>query len=557
MADSVTRKAPDSPVRAVQNPRRKALTIGVCLAVVATAVSVVPAAASPELTLTNPVGPQASDPANSDPTTTQSADPTISLEPRAGLAAKINWRNCRPPEIRDLKGVQCGRYTVPQDYAKPKGPTFKLKVYRLKALPRNLRGGKPIKGSIFANPGGPGASGVDLLRGLTDLRKRFHVVTWAPRGVADSTPLLRDCPPGPVILGTSAYPQTGPFTWQKMARVNLDQEGPSSAFCYGSNARLVTTIGTNNVVQDLDAMRAAVGDKALTYIGYSYGTRIGRLYAQTYPSRVRAMVLDGVVDPTETMEEFAVQGTRGGEASFKYTKRALNRGELRAYKSVNRFLQTGVVDGLDRFLWWTVTLQAGNSASSLATLKAASCELAAELELPGCNGVTGTRRSLNDQVRKLKKQQQKLTRTSALTTLINCVDLRGRPNPAQIGDYLDRTVRSTLAGQIGRLNGLNYGSTCLGVPLPADPVPNLPNGLRMPHPPLMINGKGDALTPYVGAKQTHTYIPGSRLITTNSSRHGTYWGPQVNTPCITGPVTKYLYTQKLPKKNVYCKRAFR
>jgi len=481
-------------------------------------------------------------------------DVNLSLEPRAGLAKKISWRKCQLP---DLNRVQCGRYAVPQDYSKPNGPKFKLKVWRLKALPKKQRGGNPIKGSLFANPGGPGYSGVNLLYGLTEFRKRFHVVTWAPRGVSKSKPLLRDCPADPNTTFSSDFPLTGPFTWQQMAKVKLNLSGPSNAFCFGNSARLVTKIGTNNVVRDLDALRAAVGDSALTYLGYSYGTRIGRLYAQTYPNRVRAMVLDGVVDPTETMEDFAVLGSKGGKASFGYTKRAMTKGEFRAYKNVDAALQSDSGPGLNRFIWWQFALNAGNDPEIFDQLTLASCQLAAQLNVPGCSGVTATKRSLSGALRKLKKEQRRLTRESALTQLINCVDLRGRPSPAKIGQYLDGAVKTNLAGQVGRINGLTYGSTCLGTPLPPDPVPALPNGLRMPHPPLLVNGKGDASTPYIGAKRTHKHITGSRLITVNTSRHGIFRGKQRTSACIVKPVMKYLTSQRLPAKNKYCKRAYR
>ncbi len=513
------------------------MTAAVTIALVGTSFSTSAAIASPLPT--------------SEPVLSPVAEAEVLTELRGTTGQRINWKKCK---ITGTQRSQCARFAVPRDYAKPNGKQFKLKLYRLKALPKKQRGGKPVIGSVFANPGGPGASGVELLPGLSDLQKRLHVVTWAPRGVAASKPLLRNCPEDPNASFGSEYPLTGAFAWQEAAKAALKTRGPSKAFCYGSSPHLVPTIGTNNVVKDLDAMRAAVGDSKLTYLGFSYGTRIGRLYAQTYPNRVRAMVLDGVVDPTESMEDFAVLGAKGGKASFKYTKRALSTGELRAYRNVNKVLQSDYAPNFNRFIWWQMALNAGNSSSGLENLKVASCQVAQALSVPGCTGDDVRKRSVKATMRKLQRQLRKRTGPADLTSLINCVDLRGRPSPARVGQYLEGAVKTNLAGQVGRTNGLNYGATCLGLPEPADPVPALPQGVQLPTPPLLINGKGDALTPYIGAKQTHKRFSGSRLITVNTSHHALFRGKSQTSGCIVKPVLKYLKKQKLPKKNKYCKR---
>ncbi len=517
--------------------------IAVGLSLIVTGVMVAPVQAAPTPTTT---------PVSTDLVLDAPPDPQVANSVRSEAGGGIKWKKCSIPRV---KRAQCARFAVPRDYTQPEGKQFKLKLYRLKALPKKQRAGKSVIGSVFANPGGPGASGRSLLPALTDLQRRFHVVTWAPRGVAKSKPLLRDCPDGPAPSFGPEYPLAGAFTWQQMAQAALETQGPSKAFCYGSSPHIVPTIGTNNVVKDLDSMRAAVGDAKLTYLGYSYGTRIGRLYAQTYPDRVRAMVLDGVVDPTESMQDFAVLGAKGGKASFKYTMRALSAGELRAYRNVNRVLQDDYAPNLNRFTWWQFALNAGNDPEVLASLKTSSCELAEALAVPGCAGVDVKKRSLKAISRNLEPLTRARTGPSNLTPLINCVDLRGRPGPARVGSYLDGAVKTNLAGQVGRINGLTYGTTCSGLPDPADPVPAMPAGVRLLTPPLLVNGKGDALTPYVGARQTHKRFTGSRLITVNTSTHGIFRGKTRTSGCIAKPVLQYLNRQKLPNKNKYCRSA--
>ena len=152
---------------------------------------------------------------------------------------------------------------------------------------------------MFVNPGGPGASGIGIVQGLSDMLDtwgagRFDVVSWDPRGTNASTPVncfTSDAARDQFWAGT-----TIPFTRvesKAYQRKTIDL----ARRCGQVNGDLLDHISTADTARDLDALRGLVGDDLLTYVGLSYGTMIGQTYINLFPKRIRAMVLDGIVDP--------------------------------------------------------------------------------------------------------------------------------------------------------------------------------------------------------------------------------------------------------------------
>jgi pimeloyl-ACP methyl ester carboxylesterase len=217
--------------------------------------------------------------------------------------SKVAWGNC----YRGFGPFECGTVQVPLDYARPSGATISIALVRLPA-------GDPARriGSLFLNPGGPGGSGVDFALGFApflytpEVRARFDIVGFDPRGVARSTAVRcfgTDKQWGP-YFNSFAFPSTPDElqTWVASDRY-------VDAACAQRAGRILDHMSTANVARDLDRLRQAVGDEQTTYAGYSYGSYLGVTYANLFPEKVRAMIVDGVVDP------IAYATGRGGEAA--------------------------------------------------------------------------------------------------------------------------------------------------------------------------------------------------------------------------------------------------
>jgi pimeloyl-ACP methyl ester carboxylesterase len=204
---------------------------------------------------------------------------------------KISWSPC----YTKLGPFQCGTAQVPLDYDKPTGATISLAVARLPATDQAHR-----IGSLFLNPGGPGGSGVDFVVGAgpflftPEVRARFDLVGFDPRGTNRSTAFRcfgSDKQWGPAFTGL-AFPSTPD---EEQAWMNGELYLDSS--CAQRGGAIGEHMATANVARDLDVLRRLVGDAELSYAGVSYGTMLGQTYANMFPDQVRALIIDGVLDP--------------------------------------------------------------------------------------------------------------------------------------------------------------------------------------------------------------------------------------------------------------------
>ncbi|GAA4394799.1 alpha/beta hydrolase [Tsukamurella soli] len=232
----------------------------------------------------------------------------------------IAWGSCSSFAATDdfddpgTSRLQCGTITVPIDYSNPGAGDATIAVDRLLA-----QGTK--QGSLLVNPGGPGGSGVQLVGGSATnwsklaVNQTFDMVGWDPRGVGASTPTIRCYTDAQVdanrqsTLGDDNSPE-GIIKQEAFNKENAelcDQK-------MGTN--FLAHVGTADTVQDLDVLRSVLGDKKLSYIGFSYGTFIGAIYAEKFPHNIRAMVLDGAVDPSEDPSKSNVRQMAGFQTVF-------------------------------------------------------------------------------------------------------------------------------------------------------------------------------------------------------------------------------------------------
>jgi pimeloyl-ACP methyl ester carboxylesterase len=235
------------------------------------------------------------------PSTPSSTTPSVgAVSPQA---APVAWSPCQ-------HGLQCGSLTVPLDYADPAGLQITLALARHPAEDPQTR-----LGSLVLNPGGPGGSGIDDLPAelavmTPGLLERFDVVSFDPRGVDRSAPVSCGEPVATAAAGLLPDPAPASSAARQAAFAN---DKAYAVQCARASGLLLGFVGTIDAARDLDRIRAALGDAQLTYIGHSYGTLLGLTYAKLFPTRVRAMVLDGVNDPALPTTDMVVDQAVGFE----------------------------------------------------------------------------------------------------------------------------------------------------------------------------------------------------------------------------------------------------
>jgi pimeloyl-ACP methyl ester carboxylesterase len=213
---------------------------------------------------------------------------------------------------------QCARLTVPLDYAHPAGTRINIGVLRITATDPALR-----IGAVVMNPGGPGASGMEAAANTyknwqtSPLAARFDLIGFDPRGIGASQPAVRCLTPAEydTVRATDLDDETSPAG---VARYETQQQQYANN-CVQRTAdgtQLLANVGTRDVARDMDVLRSALGQPKLTYLGYSYGTYLGTIYAEQFPGNVRALVLDGAVDPTESLLDATVGQATGFQTAF-------------------------------------------------------------------------------------------------------------------------------------------------------------------------------------------------------------------------------------------------
>ncbi|TDD99062.1 alpha/beta hydrolase [Jiangella asiatica] len=237
---------------------------------------------------------------------TPAPDATEGVEPELAefYTQSLDWESCG-------QDFQCSTVRVPVDYDDPGGDTIELALLRAPAT------GEERLGSLLVNPGGPGASGVEYAQqtfsvASEQVRERYDIVGFDPRGVGQSAPI--DCLDDAQLdeyISADASPDDD-------AEIAAMQESIEdlAAGCEARSGDLLPHLGTVNVARDLDVLRAALGDEQLNYLGKSYGTYIGAIYADLFPERAGRLVLDGAIDPTLTGDDLALGQAHGFERAL-------------------------------------------------------------------------------------------------------------------------------------------------------------------------------------------------------------------------------------------------
>jgi pimeloyl-ACP methyl ester carboxylesterase len=203
---------------------------------------------------------------------------------------QVDWASCG-----DATSDECGSVTVPVDYAQPSGPTVRIAMRKVPASAPSRR-----KGSLFINPGGPGASGLEFAADAreffsNDILDVWDVVGFDPRGIGESGGF--ECLRSRDLDAMYAADPTPDTKAERAALVSA--RAARLRGCLQRGGLLARNMGTELVARDLDILRDAVGDTHLNYYGVSYGTLLGALYADQFTDRVGLMVIDSAVSPDD------------------------------------------------------------------------------------------------------------------------------------------------------------------------------------------------------------------------------------------------------------------
>lgn len=276
-----------------------------------------------------------SDPSGARPTPSPTTPPPASVTqpPEQGLAdvysQRIDWQPCESNDDQD-----CGTLTVPVDYRDPQGETIDLALLRVPARGERV-------GSMVVNPGGPGAPGTSYAAAAAmvfraPLLEAYDVVGFDPRGTGRSAPV--DCLSDEEL---DAYVAGDP-TPDDPAEVAdyRDSVLGFGASCRANSGPLLAHVSTTEAARDMDVLRAALGEERLTYLGASYGTKLGATYAELFPERVGRFVLDGAVDVSLDAETLSLDQAAGFETALRaYVQNCLDSTD-------NCFLGDTVEEGL-------------------------------------------------------------------------------------------------------------------------------------------------------------------------------------------------------------------
>ncbi|GAA0615871.1 alpha/beta hydrolase [Kutzneria viridogrisea] len=458
----------------------------------------------------------------------------LTQAPAVAAAGGLAWHPCEQDGTAD-----CATLTVPVDWADPARGTFPLAVARRRATDQAGR-----IGALLINPGGPGASGVSMALSANrffgpDVVSRFDLIGFDPRGVGASQPIK--CTSRP-----SARPPTSQAEFQALAEANRRQR----ADCRQHSGPIFDHADTMSVVQDVDALRAALGESKISYYGASYGTLLGQQYAERHGDRVRSMVLDGVMDHSLHLTEFSVSAAASGEDA------------LATFADWCQRQDSCALHGKQVLSYWDQLLDAadqGRLVEQVDTMPASSWYVIqhayGSLIRPDFPGLAQWLATLRITASPVPQPSSAETAGGELTD---------NPRPAVFCQ--DWTPRVTSYADWQRITGaeraaaphLRYSSeareavlSCVGWP---EQAANPPRPVRLGPGPriLLVNPLHDPATGYSWAQGLHRQAPQRTvLLRYDGTGHTAYF----RTDCVRHTVDDYLVAQTVPATGTSCPAA--
>lgn len=469
-------------------------------------------------------------------------------------APEPSWGSCERFLGQDsdaLPDARCATLSVPVDYANPTGPQAQLALIKIPAT------GKRI-GALLVNPGGPGASAVDALAALgvglagSPITEHFDLVAFDPRGVGHSTPEVR-CRTDAEFDAWRREPMVD-YSPAGVARIeqlnrNLAQE------CLDKMGReFLAGVGTDSAARDMDMVRQALGDDQINFLGFSYGTDLGASYLEKFPNRVRAMVLDGAIDPAEDPMASITQQMTGFQVAF-------NDYAADCAKSVGCPLGTDPAQWVTRYHQLVDPLAAKPGPTSdprglsyqdaiTGTFNALYTPEYWKFLTSGLLGLArhtdaGDLLLLADEYQG-RDDYGRYNNGQDAFNAIRCVDAPTPTDPAAWAD-LDRRTRELAPFQAyGAFTGFAPRDICAFWPVPPTSLPH-PAPPAPPGSVVVVSTTHDPATPYEAGVNLAREL-GAPLITYDGTQHTAVFNGDA---CVDGAVVRYLVDRVLPD-NLHC-----
>jgi pimeloyl-ACP methyl ester carboxylesterase len=464
--------------------------------------------------------------------------PAAASPSASGKPARLRWEACE-----GAPAVQCSTLRVPMDWSRPRGRKVRLALTRVRAGNRRRR-----IGSLLLNCGGPGCATGQILKSMPNLlsarlRERFDVVAFDPRATGESTRIR--CGRPSLDPSIPRYPAT-----QADFRRLLAFNRALARSCRRMSGRYLMKVGDPEVVRDIEAIRAALRDGKLNWLGLSYGTMLGALYAERYPKRIRTLALDAALD--RGLSEPGMLGAETGAAENEFER----------WAAWCRRSPQCPLQGQNVLRIWDDLIAAANRSpipASSVGRRVTGEEIQNTTDaayLPTVFGplswlsigpaITG---ALNGDASGFAIPiGQPPTDPAYGQRAIRCLDF-----PVQARSFAELRGRIAMARIISpHLGGASETgriiAMCLGWPRPkTDPRHFL--HVRGAPPSLIVGSTHDPSTAYVWALSMQAQIPRSRLLTRDGDGHTSY----ESSPCARGAIDRYLIRRVLPRRGAVCR----
>jgi pimeloyl-ACP methyl ester carboxylesterase len=463
---------------------------------------------------------------------------------RAGSASAgparstLRWHSCA-----DKLAPQCATLSVPLSYADPGGRHIQLALNMVPATaPKSQQ-----QGILLINPGGPGGSGLGLTEEVAiglgaNVAADYDIIGFDPRGVGASVPAL-SCDPDFFAGVRPDYVPDNPAAEQQLenrARAYADS-------CEQKYGWLLPHMTTQDSARDMDSIRAAFGTSRLNYLGFSYGTYLGQVYATLFPSHLRRMVLDSTADPTgawyndNLKQEYAVQGRIS--AFFSWTAKydstyhlGATRAQVQAaYNRARQRVTTRPIAGPRGPVVGPDELDDTFLAAAYGTS-----------EWPALAQALGSYLNGGKPAGVISEHQQEATQSENEYAVYNAVECSDVSWPRNWATWDADTRKVDQAAPFAAWQNTWFDAPCAFWPVTGPAHPLRINGAGLPGV-LMLQGSLDGATPYAGAQDAHKQLPSARMVVVeDDGNHGQAFADPIDA-CVQRYLNGYLATGALPE----------